>query len=167
MRRPYRLPSTGSDRPPGPMRRPLAVATMTACIALLLGAFVLYERGRSHDIEIATRTEWLLLRPHSPVIGSTSARVTIVAFFDPAAADCRTAYSLLESLLAAYPEDLRLVLRYGAFNAGSDEAIRILEAARLQGLFLPVLEALLDRQSEWAGSSPNIANACCRRGRPP
>lgn len=140
------------------MRRPLVAATTTACIALCVGAFVLYERSRNHNIEIATRTEWLLIRPHSPVIGPSNARVTIVEFFDPASDACRAAFPLLMSLLASNREDLRLVLRYTAFRPSSGEAIRILEAARRQDLLVPVLEALLDRQDEWAGErSPNFA----------
>jgi len=43
-----------------------------------------------------------------------------------------------------------VVIRYAAFHRGSDEAVRILETARLQGLFVPVLEALLDAQPQWA-----------------
>ena len=42
------------------------------------------------------------------------------------------------------------MLRYAAFHQGSDEVIRLLEAARIQQLFTPVLEALYADQREWA-----------------
>ena len=52
---------------------------------------------------------------------------------------------------------MRVVLRYAAFHNGSEEAVRILETARLQGLFTPVLEALLAAQPRWAShGTPNI-----------
>ena len=41
-------------------------------------------------------------------------------------------------------------MRYAAFHDGSDTVIRILETARRQALFEPVLEALLAAQPAWA-----------------
>ena len=41
-------------------------------------------------------------------------------------------------------------MRYAVFHEGSDEAVRILETARMQDKFEPVLDALLERQPEWA-----------------
>ena len=48
-------------------------------------------------------------------------------------------------------------MRYAAFHQGSDEAVAILEAARRQGLFEPVLNALLENQPAWARHDrPNL-----------
>jgi protein-disulfide isomerase len=56
-----------------------------------------------------------------------------------------------------YPEDVRVVVRYAAFHGGSEEAIRLLEAARRQGKFEQTLSALFDRQEEWAShAAPNV-----------
>lgn len=44
------------------------------------------------------------------------------------------------------PDDLRIVLRDTVIHQGSDEAMRILEAARMQDPFEPALDALLERQ---------------------
>jgi protein-disulfide isomerase len=52
------------------------------------------------------------------------------------------------------------VLRYAPFHKGSDEAVRILEAARIQRKFEPVLEALLKTQPAWAvHGAPNLGVA--------
>ena len=62
--------------------------------------------------------------------------------------------------MAEHGERLKLVLRYAPFHKGSDEAVRILEMARKQGVYLPVLEAMLDAQPEWADHHrPDIAKA--------
>jgi hypothetical protein len=45
---------------------------------------------------------------------------------------------------------VQLVIRYAPFHEGSDTAVQILEAARLQGLFWPVMEATLKAQPVWA-----------------
>lgn len=100
------------------------------------------------------------VREYSPVIGSADAPVTIVEFFDPSCEACRAFYPLVKNILAQYPQDVRLVLRYAAFHDGSDQAVGILEAARKQDLFEPVLEALLAAQPDWAPhSGPVIEKA--------
>lgn len=74
-----------------------------------------------------------LVRPHSPVIGPAGAPVTIVEFFDPSCEACRAFHPIVKQILAKFPSDVRLVLRYTPFHKGSDEAVRILEASRAQG----------------------------------
>ncbi|MEQ1883353.1 MAG: DsbA family protein, partial [Burkholderiales bacterium] len=46
---------------------------------------------------------------------------------------------------------VNLVLRYAALHKGSEEAVKILEAARMQkDMYWPVLEAMLAAQPVWA-----------------
>jgi protein-disulfide isomerase len=90
-----------------------------------------------------------LVRPHSPVIGRTDAPVTIVEFFDPSCESCRTMFPLVKQILAEHPQDVRLVLRYALFHQGSEEVVRMLEAARLQGRYEPVLEAVVANLPLW------------------
>lgn len=90
-----------------------------------------------------------LVRDYSPVIGPDKAPVTIVEFFDPSCEACRAYYPYVKQIMAAFPGDVRLVLRYVLFHRGSEEAVTILEAARLQNLFVPVLESILEVQPEW------------------
>ncbi len=92
-----------------------------------------------------------LIRSHSPILGPEDAPVTIVEFFDPACEACRAFHPLVKRILEAYPQDVRVVIRYTPFHGEvSETAIRVLEAARQQGVFAPVLEALLARQSQGA-----------------
>lgn len=92
-----------------------------------------------------------LVRFHSPVIGPATAPVTIVEFFDPACEGCRAYYPYVKQILAMHPREARLVLRYVPFHGPiSVEGIRILEAARQQQLFEPVLEALFAGFDQWA-----------------
>lgn len=101
-----------------------------------------------------------LVRQHSPVIGKADARVTIVEFLDPSCEGCRAFYPIVKDVLAKNPDDVKLVIRYAAFHEGSEEAVRIVEAARLQGKFEQVLEALFNGQDEWAAhSGPDLKRA--------
>lgn len=96
-------------------------------------------------------------RPHSPVIGPADAPVTITEFFDPSCEACRAFYPIVKQIMDRHPNQVKLVLCYAAFHEGSDTAVKIIEASRLQDLFIPVLEAHLARQPEWAvHGAPNL-----------
>jgi protein-disulfide isomerase len=100
-----------------------------------------------------------LIRPHSPVIGPANARVTIVEVLDPACEGCAAFAPIVHGILFVHPNDVKVVVRFAAFHKGSDEAVRLLEAARQQGKFEPMLDALFSRQAEWAShQAPNIAH---------
>ena len=90
-----------------------------------------------------------LIRPHSPIIGPKNAPVTIVEFFDPSCEACRAFYPTVKGIVAKYPKDVRLVMRYLPLHPGAAEAIVILEAARVQGKLEPVTAALLEAQPDW------------------
>jgi protein-disulfide isomerase len=96
--------------------------------------------------ELAAR----LVRPHSPVVGAAKARVTVGEVLDPACEACRAFAPVVEQLLCLYPEKVREVVRFADFHSGSEEAIRLLAAARKQDKLHDVLNALFERQSEWA-----------------
>lgn len=98
-----------------------------------------------------------LVRPQSLIVGPPNAPVTLVEFLDPACGGCRAFAPVVQQILFTHPEDVRLVVRFAAFHKGSDEAIRLLEAARRQGKFDEILSALFDHQDEWAShQGPNI-----------
>jgi protein-disulfide isomerase len=99
----------------------------------------------------------VFVRPHSPIIGPKQAPVTIVEFFDPSCEACLAMYPYVKRIMAEYPEDVRLVIRFLPLHPGSEEAIRMIEAGRSQGKFIPVLEAVLDKQPEWHGGDMTSA----------
>jgi protein-disulfide isomerase len=107
--------------------------------------------------ELTAEQRARLVRPHSPVLGSPDAPVTLVEFLDPACEGCRAFAPVVKQIMFMHPEDVRVVVRFAAFHQGSDEAIRLLEAARQQGKFDEMLSALFDRQDEWASHhAPDI-----------
>jgi len=101
-----------------------------------------------------------LVRPDSPVMGPQNAPVTIVEFLDPACEACRAYAPVVKQIQFLHPNEVRVVARFADFHPGSDEAIRILLAAREQGKFETVLAALFDGQEQWASHhSPDVAEA--------
>jgi protein-disulfide isomerase len=101
-----------------------------------------------------------LVRDHSPVIGPAQAPVTIVEFLDPACEGCAAFSPVVKQIQLLYPDQVRVVVRYAAFHEGSDEAVRLLVAAQQQGKLESTLDALFERQQEWASHhAPDIAQA--------
>ena len=99
-----------------------------------------------------------LVRPYSPTFGPKDAPVTIVEFFDPACEACRAFHPIVKEIMGVFPGKTRLVLRYAAFHAPSAEAIGLLEAARMQNVFEPVLERLYETQALWAPHGRSATN---------
>ena len=123
--------------------------------ALLVAAFIVgvfaYHRTQDAKLqELGEKTDSVFNRAHSPVYGSPQAKVRIVEFFDPACETCRAFYPLIKQMVDAHPGQVQLRIRYTPLHEGSDTAVKILEAARLQGVFWPVAEAMLRAQPVWA-----------------
>lgn len=92
-----------------------------------------------------------MMRPYSPILGPEDAPVTIVEFFDPACEACRAFHPIVKDIMAEHGDAVRVVIRYTPFHGeGSETAIRVMEAARMQGVFFPVMEAILEEQPRWA-----------------
>ena len=77
--------------------------------------------------------------------------MTIVEFLDPACEACRAFHPVVKDILDKNPEAVRVVIRYTPFHGPiSDIAVKLLEAARMQGKFEQVLNALMAYQDAWA-----------------
>ncbi|HEV7314702.1 DsbA family protein [Sphingopyxis sp.] len=132
-------------------RRIGVVATLAVSALAFTGGAMLYSgtaEGEPTKKVVAGPVD-SLVRPHSPIIGLKNAPVTIVEFFDPSCEACRAFYPTVKGIVAKYPKDVRLVMRYLPLHPGSAEAIVILEAARVQGKLEPVTAALLEAQPDW------------------
>lgn len=134
-------------------RRSLVIVTTIMAALLFMGGWLVVDRASPPALENETPAGSALIRLHSPVLGPQDAPVTIVEFFDPACETCRAMHPVLSDIRKRYPKKVRIVVRYAAFHDGSDIAVRILETARLQNVFEPVLEALLAAQPQWANHS--------------
>ena len=140
-------------------RRNVVLSLSAVGILVFAVVAVLISRTDSGDTAAILQRE-TLERPYSPHFGAQDAPVTLVEFFDPACETCRSFHPVVKEILDDFKGDVRVVMRYAALHKGSDEAVRILESARLQGLYEPVLEALYEAQPKWAAhGSPDLEEA--------
>ncbi|MFT4799266.1 MAG: protein-disulfide isomerase [Sulfitobacter sp.] len=88
-------------------------------------------------------------RANAPTKGPHNAKVTIVEFFDPACETCAVFYPLVNNLIKQYPGKVKVMMRYAPLHKGSDQVVKLLEAAHLQGQFWPAVEILFENQQRW------------------
>lgn len=119
-------------------------------IAFFIGMKTFRQQEQAAQETIVRAEATRLVRMHSPVLGAQNAPVTIVEFFDPACEACRAFYPFVKQLLAQYPTQVKVVIRYAPFHNGSDHVVQLLEAARRQGKYEVALEAVLAAQPVWA-----------------
>lgn len=127
---------------------------VAAAIVLLLSVFAiatyLYNSQKADEAGANAQKNYSVLeRDYSPSLGNEKAKVTIVEFFDPACGTCKAFYPFIKGAMEAYPGKIRLVMRYLPLHQGSDEVVKILEAAHQQDKFWEVLSAAYESQSAW------------------
>ena len=123
------------------------------CLVLIIGFFVAssaYRAWRAAELGfMAESNAATFVRPHSPTMGSDDAKVYLVKFTDPACETCASFSKYTKDALAAFPGQIKLVIRYAPFHMGAEGAVRILEAARMQGKYWETLDLLYRHQSKW------------------
>ena len=108
--------------------------------------------------------------PEFPTIGNPSAPITIVEFSDLQRPACRMGAMLLKTVLARYPDDVKVVYRAFPLDPSCNrsvqhsmhpvacEATRVGLCSNAQGKFESVYETIFDRQSELVpGKAAEIA----------
>ena len=126
------------------------IASAAALVLAFVVGAVLYKNYQGGQAaEAAKRNAAVLTRFHSPTAGNADAKVHIVEFFDPACGTCAQFYPFVKNLMAINPGKIRLTVRYAPFHQGSDQVVKVLEAARKQGKFWQAMEALISTQPLW------------------
>jgi protein-disulfide isomerase len=126
------------------------VAAATSLLIVFIGAALYYKSEKAEATQLTvSRNLPALSSDGSPVLGDPGAKVHIVEFFDPACETCAVFFPYVKEMMSANPGKIRVSLRHVPFHKGSDDAVRILEASRSQGKYLPTLAALYAQQDEW------------------
>lgn len=132
-------------------RKWAVIATVVAVVVAFAAGTWLYRERTQQQASAALQSHSdALVRPHAPIFGNAAAKVTIVEFFDPSCETCRAFYPVVKGFVNASFGQVRLVVRYAPLHKGSDRAVKILEAARVQGKYWEAVEKALAAQPQWA-----------------
>lgn len=118
-------------------------------LALIAGGFYYTNQKNEKAAQLIAQNRTALVRAHSPTFGDAAAPVHIVEFLDPACGTCRDFYPMVKNLMAANPGKIRVSIRHVPFHQGSDQVVKVLEAARKQAKYRQTLEALFGAQGDW------------------
>lgn len=134
-------------------RKTLFISGLAIILLAFIVAAVLYQKQELSLLGESTyKNRQALERDGAPVKGPQDAKVTIVEFFDPACETCASFYPLVKKLVDQYPGKVRVMMRYAPLHAGSDQVVKLLEAAHLQGKYWETLEMLFNNQRRWTSN---------------
>jgi len=100
------------------------------------------------------------------VTGPSDAAVTLVIYSDFQCPNCALVSASLKGLLAAHPDDLRLVYRHLPLSSEHDKAVlaaQVAEAADLQGKFWEMHNLLYASQGDWSALTAEGFEAWARQ----
>lgn len=129
-----------------------AVVGAILVLAFLMAAMIYRNHQANSPAASVGQFQAIAERAGAATKGPDNAKVTIVEFFDPACETCRDFLPMVTSLINKYPGKVRVMLRYAPLHPGSDQVVKMLEAAHLQGKFWPALELLFDTQNRWTAN---------------
>ena len=128
----------------------ISLAVVVMALVFVGGSYLYKAQQNDTQSKIASQYSDALIKSYSPSKGSADAKVTIVEFLDPACETCRQFYPFVERLLEKHGGKVNHVIRYAPFHQGSDDVVKMLEAARKQGVYWSVLEHTFGTQPYWA-----------------
>ena len=132
-------------------KQKLIIFTAIGLIAFFMIAGVLYKNYQTNELTSMSKEKAELFeRPYSWSVGNKDAKVHLVEFFDPACETCAQFYPLVKEIMKKNEGKIRLTLRYAPYHQGSDQVVKMLEAARKQGKFTQTLEMMFATQKYWA-----------------
>jgi protein-disulfide isomerase len=122
-------------------------ATLIIILAFIaaISIFKTEQTNQNSKVEHYNKVE----RINAPIKGPKDAKVTIVEFFDPACETCAVFYPLVNNIIKKYPGKVKVMMRYAPLHQGSDQVVKLLEAAHIQGQFWPAVDILFAKQQQW------------------
>ena len=125
------------------------IASLIIIVALIAAVTIFQTEETNKNKSASVDNVNIIERASAPTKGAEDAKVTIVEFFDPACETCEVFYPIVNDLIKKYPGKVKVMMRYAPFHEGSDQVVKLLEAAHVQGQFWPALDILFANQQLW------------------
>ena len=121
-------------------------------LAFVMASMIYRNHQASVQGGVVNQNQDIVERQSAAIKGPLDARVTIVEFLDPACETCRDFLPMVTNLIKKHPGKVRVMVRYAPLHPGSDQVVKMLEAANMQGKFWPALELLFSTQNRWTAN---------------
>lgn len=126
----------------------LGIASIVV-VAAVIGASYYRSSVQSSQQAATPAINTQLVRPDSPTLGATDAKVTLVEFLDPECESCAAFSPVVKKFLKDYDGKIRFVVRYLPLHQNSRLAAAYTEAAGEQGKYWEMQEIMFRNQPEW------------------
>lgn len=121
-------------------------------LLLLVGAAFMLGGEKAEETQTTTADPAKLVGERRHMIGSESAKVTIVEFADFQCPACGVAHPVVKQILAEYGDRVQYIYRHFPLPGHKNARIaaRAAEAAGAQGKFFEMHDMLFENQAEWS-----------------
>ena len=138
----------------------LVLTTVLVVCAVIVTALVVRRElllGRMNDRQpdqVIADSLWQKISEYDIALGSRSARVKMVEFYDYECPYCLRFHPVLDSILAKYPNDVTLIYRHYPveYHTGAYQAAIAAECAEEQGVFKAFHDVLFVNQPQLSGT---------------
>ncbi len=128
----------------------IVIISLLVLLVVFVGGGYAYKAKQSEQLASNAKANYsALVREHSTIIGNKDAKVELVEFFDPACETCAQMHPYVKEIMKKNEGNIKLVLRYAPFHAGSNNVVVMLEATKEQNKFMETLELLFNTQRIW------------------
>jgi protein-disulfide isomerase len=130
----------------------IILASLFGVLVIAVGIYFLTNKKIDTNSESSPPELQNLVRDFNHKKGPDNAKVKIVEFYDPECESCSAFFPYVKEVLARYPNDVQLIVRYALYHGNSTLAAKASDAAGLQGKFWEFQELLFLNQGEWSHS---------------
>ncbi|AXX92020.1 disulfide bond formation protein DsbA [Malaciobacter molluscorum LMG 25693] len=129
----------------------LVILSLGLIVVLFIAGAYFFKQTKTNKLgNLSDTNKAPFVRDNSVSFGNANAKITIIEFMDPQCGSCAAFHPIVEAVFKEYFQDTKIVYRYLANHQYSKYAIKILEAARLQGKYKEALEIIYKTQRAWA-----------------
>jgi len=125
----------------------IIMVAVVAVFTVIAARVVLQNQNKNEQVPPEIMA--LLVKDHSPTLGSKDAPVHLVEFLDPECESCAAMDPIVKGLVKEYEGKIFYTVRYMPFHGNSAYAAAMLEEAREQGKYWESLSTLFHQIGNW------------------
>lgn len=129
----------------------ILLSSFAVIIAIAAGVYYFTQKEKVDSAaDSSAVTPLNLVRDFNHKKGPENAKVKIVEFYDPECEACAAFAPFIKEIVARFPDDIQLTVRYALYHGNSTLAAKASDAAAIQGKFWEFQDLLFVRQNEWS-----------------
>ncbi len=129
------------------------IITIIASVFIIGIIFAVFFSTQKKQMEIAKEAKKegaQITRDFNHAKGNLNSKIVVVEFYDPECESCKAFHPHFTEIIKAYEDRVKFVVRYMPLHGSSVMAVKLSEAAGMQGKFFEMYDLLFEKQDEWS-----------------